>query len=342
MTGTIERPKGKLISNSFFFLFLDIIQKSETDAKEDRMLAPDYVFRGHSHSVNCIKVFPIQSQSYNCLAIISGDSGGNIFLWNLKSKKCVKQFVAHDDSVISVHAFSATETISSSKDGSIKIWDINTSAIPLIELFTGAVGFSNIAIDSNCSYTERLGSSILSPSSVTTDILLWDVRKNPKSPSATIHTKSGQLSGSGDMNHGMITALQFHSNLQRTISSTSNGAAPIVLSGFEDGSLSCFDLRNPVRPLYTVTHHTEPLLAIDISPVSSSIITGGADSLVNFYATYGYSEGNLSSSCGSSSSGGGGNSSSNYSGNNSSGGISSGSSSSSSSSSSSVFTSIHS
>ena len=102
------------------------------------MLAPEFIFRGHHQAVNCVKVFSVS----NSTKVISGDAGGNIFCWDLNSKKCVKSFRAHDDSVLSVNVFSSTDVISSSKDGTIKIWHLSNfgSSVPSMEMYTGCSG----------------------------------------------------------------------------------------------------------------------------------------------------------------------------------------------------------
>lgn len=231
------------------------------------MQAPDYAFRGHSNPVNCVHFF-----DFNRL-ILSGDSTGSLKIWEICSRRCLATVVAHDDSILSLCALNKSNFVSSSKDGKIKIWDLDIKPrIYSTSLESGSVGFCNIAVDSN-NHQSRWNTTIFSPSSDSSTAMLWDVRESQK-PAKILRTSS-VLS----KNHGMITALRFHSNFSHPLLS-----GPTLLCGFEDGSLVFFDLRT-FQHLGSLKHHSEPLLTIDISPTSSSFITGGADSLLNSYTS---------------------------------------------------------
>jgi WD40 repeat protein len=69
--------------------------------------------------VNCSYI------SDNGTQIYSGSTDKTIKLWNVKTKKVVKSFEGHTDSVSTLH-YANNKLISGSTDKSIILWDPNT------------------------------------------------------------------------------------------------------------------------------------------------------------------------------------------------------------------------
>jgi WD40 repeat protein len=57
-----------------------------------------------------------------------------------------------------------------------------------------------------------------------------------------------------------------------------------VLSGFEDGSLAGWDLRQPGQPLALERGHQEPVLCLAISPQAATAVTGSAGDQLCWWA----------------------------------------------------------
>jgi len=57
--------------------------------------------------------------------VASGDSGGNLFVWDWKSQKIFKKIKAHDSVCISAlwHPVEASKVITAGWDGRIHLWD---------------------------------------------------------------------------------------------------------------------------------------------------------------------------------------------------------------------------
>lgn len=132
-------------------------------------------------------------------------------------------------------------------------------------------------------------------------VLVWDVR-TPAVPVSIIGWGEGAEESSS---HGMVTSLLLDSveHGACTAGETGQGAGSglSVLAGYEDGNLSCFDLRNcrcnrvsapPLsatiltaafrsEPLAKIKPHSDPIFALDTSPRNSAtVVTGAADSFL--------------------------------------------------------------
>jgi len=184
---------------------------------------------------------------------------------------------AHDDSVISTIALPYEEStpsklLSSGRDECVKIWDIermSANVDPLFVMHTGGRHFCNIAMDTETS--SHLQGLVASPSADEHRAYLWDVR-----------TGSVAMEISTSKDNGAITTL--------------HAAKGSLFIGFEDGSLSVFDVRagdagsvdpdpgrKPPAPqlgsaAHFEVHDKEPLMAMDMHPSNHSLVTGSADS----------------------------------------------------------------
>ena len=135
------------------------------------MNAPISVLRGHDKPVNCIK-FLKESNSH---LLASGDSKGLVKIWNLESKRCVKNIIdSHTDSVTSVSLL-AQHLVTFSKDEDLKIWDLNVDSALLRTFKTGYCGFCNAATDVN-TVSHEWKDVVITPSRETCEILFCDIR----------------------------------------------------------------------------------------------------------------------------------------------------------------------
>lgn len=214
-------------------------------------VAPDLVLRGHQHAVNCVLF--VQKNKL----LLTGDSNGEIKIWNLSTRRCAQSIRMHQDSVLSLNILQNDKIASSSKDGNIKVWELdNMNSSAFIEMGTGSSSFCNVSVD-RAGLLSEWQCSVFSASSERSNVLHWDIR-NPHNP--TMITTDSAC--------GLPTALHFTS---------SNG--PLLWIGFEDGSLSAVDCRNTRFPIASVKHHSDPVLCIESS--RTQIFSGGADSTLN-------------------------------------------------------------
>jgi len=80
---------------------------------------PIYIFRGHNSVINTVKILKD--------IVISGDINGQIILWDLKSKKQILKWKAHNDAVLSIdYIHSKEHIISQGRDNVLLAWDYGT------------------------------------------------------------------------------------------------------------------------------------------------------------------------------------------------------------------------
>lgn len=181
-------------------------------------MQPSHVLtlRGPDDIINCIK----------CLDgnIITGSISGKLNLWNLNTKRLALSTQSHHQSILSLAQINnncSNSLLSSSRDGDVKVWDIENLCNPSLSTFvTGAFHFCNISTDQDGLDKYCL----ITPSNNLSEVITWDLRASTKSLSFNIPDSCG-----------MTTHLLYYST--SLVGST-------VFVGSEDGSVSAFDLRN--------------------------------------------------------------------------------------------------
>jgi len=190
--------------------------------------SPVLTIRGPDDTINCLK----------CLdgSIATGSICGNLHIWDLSTKRLTSSISqAHRQSILSlIQVNDNKKLISSSRDGDVKVWDIENLQSPsaLATFVTGAFHFCNISGDrsnddnnssSSVGCLDKYG--IVTPSNELSEVIMWDLRTSSRSSSFHLPSSCG-----------MTTHLLYYSNLASTF--------PSVFVGSEDGSVSIFDLRN--------------------------------------------------------------------------------------------------
>ena len=249
---------------------------------------PLTVLRGHKEAINCVGFLSED-------ALSSGSLDGNVHVWDLQSRRTVHQWNAHNNtSVLSLSPiFLQQSLITCGRDGFVRLWDVATiqAGVPdaIVSLHTGSPHFCNASSDRN----QQEPHLVVTPSSVESDILLWDLRSGQRivSISPPALSSVGNTSNNG---RGMLTSvlLQSSSLTPNTTSplnsgslretepvveegTTSQSSSITIVAGYEDGSISCYDARM-FKSLCDLKLHDEPIMALDMSPNCKHIVTGGA------------------------------------------------------------------
>ena len=275
---------------------------------------PRTVLRGHSDIVTALHFLPCATAGAEAEGgdtqqlLLSASCDGDIMLWDIGIQRHVLVLSgAHSGSVLSLSSLrhgNKSCVLSSSRDGTVKVWDLNRVSSgecnndgylgfnttdngnnndnnkPLVTLQTDARHFCNSATFSSPAVAQQAAHTIATPSQEEGEVLLFDMCSAEKT--ATIR---------GPPTRGMVSAIAL-SRLGAESSSTSTssgsnsgsggGACEVVLAGYEDGSLYLYDLRSPQRELLsTGPLHGSQLMSIDVSPAGTSVITSGADTVVS-------------------------------------------------------------
>ena len=79
--------------------------------------------------------------------------------------------------------------------------------------------------------------------------------------------------------HGLLTALHLIQATQLVVIVWN----PMILCGFEDGSLSAIDMRT-TNTISTIYNHSEPIFSIDTFVKKFSMVFGGASKSLNLHS----------------------------------------------------------
>ena len=248
---------------------------------------PLTVLRGHKEAVNCVGFLSVDTLS-------SGSLDGHVHVWDLKSRRTVRMWNAHSNtSVLSMsHIFLRQSLITCGRDGFVRLWDLTTAKAgetdALISLQTGSPHFCNASNDRS----QQEPHLVVTPSSVESDILLWDLRSGQRvvSISPTALSSAGGTNGRGMLSSVLLQSSPSSSNAAATGSlketepaveegTKSQSSSITIVAGYEDGSISCYDARM-FKSLYDLKLHDEPIMALDMSPNCKHIVTGGASSRI--------------------------------------------------------------
>ena len=98
---------------------------------------PEFVLRGHSHAVTALRFLDEQR-------LVSGDVGGHCLLWNLATRRPVENWAAAPLGVLELHAH-AGGLLTQTRDGRIRLWDLENLAEPTTTLATNSFFFARCA-----------------------------------------------------------------------------------------------------------------------------------------------------------------------------------------------------
>ena len=254
---------------------------------------PRSVLRGHSDIVTALLFLPgggaeTEGDDGRQL-LLSASCDGDIVLWDVQIQRQVSVMAgAHGGSVLSLSSLQHCDKsciLSSSRDGTVKVWDLarvtggknknngsdsnaDNHAKPLLTLQTGARHFCN-SDTFGASATAQHAHTIATPSQEENSVLLFDARSAEKI--ATIRGAS----------QGMLSSLAL-STLALSTHPSSSSSTEVLLAGYENGSLSAYDLRAPHRQLFlSEPLHSSQLMSIEVSPRGTSVVTTGADTVVS-------------------------------------------------------------
>lgn len=234
---------------------------------------PVTVLRGHNDSVNSITFL---SSSLFC----SGGVDGVLKIWNLRTRRPILSFDGHSgESILSLCPQYGTDSVlSCGRDGFVKVWKVDNEAISrgnceaITSIHTGSRHFCNASWD-RFPHSSDIGSGtannlVATPTSEESEIAIWDLR-DLRSRVATIGSSNASH---GDLiskdKHGMLCSLLLQSCRGVKVASETTGelttpsegfvsreddslneltetnsAFTSLFAGYEDGSISCFDIR---------------------------------------------------------------------------------------------------
>ncbi|KAK5578999.1 hypothetical protein RB653_008675 [Dictyostelium firmibasis] len=266
-------------------------------SKDTSNKAPDpyYILRGHKYHINSVLFDKINSN-----LLYSGSGDGEIKLWNIEEKKCITTEIAHSDGIgggilslqwLSNNEFSQGDggnILSQGRDGVIKIWNIvdNSTFKNTYRLDTNSLSLGKCSSIYNLL---SISGSGIDPTSSPSQVEIWDLKN--KKVINKLKPNNQQLFEK--LGLPMSLKLYYHNNddnnnNNNNIDSSNQSNDQIRLcTGYENGELLIWDLRNTSIPLVSTKLHNEPILSFALSNNSTKGISGSGDTnIIEFNINY--------------------------------------------------------
>lgn len=259
-------------------------------AKLERVFAKPFIasLDGHTDGINCLRRHPRQVST-----IASGSCDGQIKLWNLLSKTCLKTFNAHGGFVKGITFNSdGSNLFSVGDDKVVKIWDVsdNEQVEPITAYVHKSmlVGIDHHGSDNSfatCGDTVEIWNAHRSSPIRTFD---WGVD--------TIHSVKynpieNHLLGACASDRSIILYDSRGSNpLRKVIMRMKTNTiswnpmeAFIFSAANEDSNCYTFDMRKLDSPVNVHIDHVAAVLDINYSPTGEEFVSGGFDKTIRIF-----------------------------------------------------------
>ncbi|ORX77616.1 WD40 repeat-like protein [Anaeromyces robustus] len=221
---------------------------------------PIYIFRGHNSVINTVKILKD--------IVISGDINGQIILWDLKSKKQILKWKAHNDAVLSIdYIYGKEHIISQGRDNLLLAWDYgtfkreNAKEIKIISsLVVDSLSFCKFNLFQNEDSSELL-------------LAIPKLNKNEFVDIIDLNSKTVKFDSIGvqdkDIKAGMCMCMKL----------IKKDCKLYLLVGYEYGNVIMWNLENK-DICWNLKFHSEPVFAIDVSNSLKYGISVSADNII--------------------------------------------------------------
>ncbi|XP_061117474.1 guanine nucleotide-binding protein subunit beta-like protein 1 [Conger conger] len=218
--------------------------------------APQFILRGAGAPVNTLH-FCCQAPGPPLL--FSGSGKGAIHAWNLTTRRAEKVLEGHGGaSVIWLDTLSSRDTlISQGRDMRVCVWDLSEGRSSVTDSFsTGSVGFCQSSL------LPRPSPCLLAhPGANSEEVKVMDMS-----------SRTQVCSLKPDVKRGMLMCAKLWQ--------PDSGGGPLLLTGYEDGWLSLWDVsqRRPLSGLAPHPQpHPQPVMCLDFDPAGGRGVSGSSE-----------------------------------------------------------------
>ncbi|XP_037114687.1 guanine nucleotide-binding protein subunit beta-like protein 1 isoform X1 [Syngnathus acus] len=215
--------------------------------------SPIYTLRGASGAFNTIH---FSCRGGDSPLLFSGSAKGAIHMWNLNNRRAERIIEGHSgSSVLWVNTLHSADTlISQGRDTRVCLWNLSQGRSELMDsLSTGSVGFCQ------CSLLET---------GMKTCLLAFAGQQTEELKIVELPSKTLVCSLIPDSKVGMVMCVKLWQ--------PQSGPGPLLLAGYEDGSLLLWDITQ--RSILSQTKvHLEPVMCLTFDPESLRGISASSE-----------------------------------------------------------------
>ncbi|KAM3611821.1 uncharacterized protein V6R79_024563 [Siganus canaliculatus] len=215
--------------------------------------SPIYTLRGAGGPLNTLH---FSCHGGDAPLLFSGSGKGDIHIWNLNTRRAEKIVEGHGgSSVIWVRTLqTADNLISQGRDMRVCLWDLGEGRSELVDsVWTGSVGFCQ------CSSLE------MSPGNY---LLAFAGEQTEEIKVVELPSKTPVCTLKPDVKLGMVMCIQLWQ--------PDSGPGPLLLAGYEDGSLLLWDVTQR-STLSQAKAHPEPVMCLTFDPKRLRGISGSSE-----------------------------------------------------------------
>ncbi|XP_068594826.1 guanine nucleotide-binding protein subunit beta-like protein 1 [Brachionichthys hirsutus] len=215
--------------------------------------APTYTLRGASAPLNTLH---FSCHGGDTPLLFSGSAKGAIHIWNLNTRRTQKIVEGHaGSSIIWVSTLHAEDAlITQGRDMQVCLWDLSEGRSELMDsVWTGSVGFCQSSV-----LKSSPGHSLLAfAGEQTEEVKIMELPS--KTPVCTLVP---------DAKLGMVMCVKLWQ--------PDSGPGPLLLAGYEDGSLLLWDVTQRSK-LSQIKAHSEPVMCLTFDPKHLRGVSGSSD-----------------------------------------------------------------
>ncbi|XP_053181748.1 guanine nucleotide-binding protein subunit beta-like protein 1 [Scomber japonicus] len=214
--------------------------------------SPIYTLRGAGGPLNTLH---FSCHGGDTPLLFSGSGKGAIHMWNLNNRRAEKILEGHSGSSVIWLSTQSTDTlISQGRDMQVKLWDLSEGRRDVVDsVWTGSVGFCQ------CSLLET------SPG---TCLLAFAGQETEEIKIVELPSKTPVCSLVPDAKLGMVMCIKLWQ--------PDSGPGPLLLAGYEDGSLLLWDVTQRSK-LSQAKAHPEPVMCMTFDPKRLRGISGSSE-----------------------------------------------------------------
>lgn len=263
----------------------ECLMRISTASESDEFI----ILKGHKAKITSIE----WGNDFN--TILSGGSDNKSNIWNIANKRILSELIGHNGKINSISINNNNFAATSSDDGTIKIWDLNTSALSKTlyghaNKVTSARWLSSTNLLFSTSYDTdvRIWNVLLGQSGKPMENHIEPILTGDHSPDASLIVTGGI---DGKLNFWDVKSNSFLSEISVTNDTIYaldwNRKGDLIACGYENGIIDIYVPGSKIK-LKSFKAHSKSVKSLEFSPDSKHLATASDDHTIRIWETINY------------------------------------------------------